>query len=79
MSTSSMTLGKAEQKINEMQQQINELTDLCEDYNNEIRQLKEMIFSLMSTISNNQDTLIQYGESIINMQTHILKGSEQNE
>lgn len=79
MSTESMTLSKAEQKINEMQQQINELTDLCEDYNNEIRQLKEAIFSLMSTVSNNQDTLIRYGDSIVNIQRFLLKGDEQNE
>jgi len=63
-----MKQSKIEQKIIEMQQQINELTDLCEDYNNENKKIKESIFNIMNAISNNQDTLIQYGESIIYIQ-----------
>lgn len=86
-------VSKIEEKMAEMQQQINELTDLCEQYNNDIsyllkrnQQLKTRIdnihIDILGLLNKRDDSFIRLLETVIALQqtTHdIMKKQKQME
>ena len=72
-------VSKIEEKMAEMQQQINELTDLCEQYNNDIsyllkrnQQLKTRIdnihIDILGLLNKRDDSFIRLLETVITLQ-----------